>query len=658
MDKKERLKELVKLLNEASKAYYQQDREIMSNFEYDQLYDELVVLEKETGIVLANSPTIHVGYEVLSELEKQQHASPMLSLDKTKEMDALVLWLSHYEGVLSWKLDGLTVVLTYRDGLLRNAVTRGNGEIGEVITNNAKTFVNVPKVIPYKGDLTIRGEAVITYSDFNKVNMEMGETQEKYKNPRNLCSGSVRQLNNEVTAKRHVRFYAFSMVEGVLNAEEIEARGFDNTMMSRFGWLESQGFDVVEHYLVSADNLEHTVKAFSQKIADYDIPSDGLVLSYNDIAYGKSLGTTAKFPRDAIAFKWADELAETILREVEWSPSRTGLINPVAIFDAVELEGTTVSRASLHNVSILRSLELGIGDTITVYKANMIIPQVADNLTRSNHLELPKCCPACGGDTTLQDVNGVQSLYCMNAYCSAKRIKGFSHFVSRNAMNIDGLSEATLEKFIENGYLKKLPDLFHLYQYKDEIVAMEGFGEKSYTNLIASIDKARNVSMAKFLYSLGINGIGLANAKVIVAHFEQDFDAIINADEASLMQIEGIGDVLATAFCDYFKDEWHKEILNQLLSEISFDIETKNEKQSLTGKTFVITGSVFQFANRNELKEYIEKLGGKVASAVSKNTDYLINNGVTSNSSKNKKARELEVPILSEDDFIQLTKSI
>ncbi len=658
MNKKERLKELVKLLNEASKAYYQKDSEIMSNYEYDQLYDELVSLEQETGIVLANSPTIHVGYEVLSELEKQRHPSMMLSLDKTKEIDALVTWLSHYEGVLSWKLDGLTVVLTYRDGELQNAVTRGNGEIGEVITNNAKTFVNIPKTIPYKGDLTIRGEAVITYSDFNKVNMEMDASQEKYKNPRNLCSGSVRQLNNEVTAKRHVRFYAFSMVENVLSDEEIKNRGFDNTMMSRFDWLERQGFDVVEHYQVTSDNLEDKVKMFAQKIADYDIPSDGLVLSYNDIAYGKSLGTTAKFPRDAIAFKWADELAETVLRDVEWSPSRTGLINPVAIFDAVELEGTTVSRASLHNVSILRSLELGIGDTITVYKANMIIPQVADNITRSNQLKLPKCCPACGGDTTLQDVNGVQSLYCMNAYCSAKRIKGFSHFVSRNAMNIDGLSEATLEKFIENGYLKKLPDLFHLHQYEDEIIALEGFGEKSYKNLSASIDKARHVSMAKFLYSLGINGIGLANAKVIVSHFEQDFDAIMHADEDTLVQIEGIGDVLAAAFCDYFKDEWNKEMLSQLLAEITFDIETKNENQALSGKTFVITGSVYQFANRNELKEYIEKSGGKVASAVSKNTDYLINNDVTSNSSKNKKARELAIPILSEDDFIKLTTSI
>lgn len=658
MDRKERLKELVKLLNEASKAYYQQDREIMSNFEYDQLYDELVTLEQETGIVLANSPTIHVGYEVLSELEKQKHPVPMLSLDKTKEIDVLTSWLSHHEGVLSWKLDGLTVVLTYKDGQLQNAVTRGNGEIGEVITNNAKTFVNIPNVIPYKGDLTIRGEAVITYSDFNKVNMEMDDTQEKYKNPRNLCSGSVRQLNNEITAKRHVRFFAFSMVEGVLHEEEIAARGFDNTMMRRFDWLASQGFDVVEHYLVNADNLEDTVRDYAKKIAEYDVPSDGLVLTYNDIAYGKSLGTTAKFPRDAIAFKWADELAQTVLREVEWSPSRTGLINPVAVFDAVELEGTTVSRASLHNVSILRSLELGIGDTITVYKANMIIPQVADNLTRSNCLELPKICPACGGTTTLQDVNGVQALYCMNAYCSAKRIKGFTHFVSRNAMNIDGLSEATLEKFIENGYLKKLPDLFHLQRYKDEIIAMEGFGEKSYTNLIASIDKARNVSMAKFLYSLGINGIGLANAKVIVAYFQQDFDAIIHADEDMLMQIEGIGDVLASAFCDYFKDEQNKEMLNQLLSEITFDIEVKSENQSLSGKTFVITGSVFQFANRNELKEYIEKAGGKVASAVSKNTDYLINNDVTSNSSKNKKARELQIPILSEDDFIKLTNSI
>ena len=656
MDKKQRLKELVMLLNEASKAYYQKDTEIMSNLEYDTLYDELVSLEQETGIVLANSPTIHVGYEVLSELEKQPHSSPMLSLDKTKEVDALVSWLGSHDGVLSWKLDGLTVVLSYEDGELKNAVTRGNGEIGEVITNNAKTFVNVPKVIPYKGKIVIRGEAVIKYSDFNRMNDELAETEEKYKNPRNLCSGSVRQLNNEVTAKRHVHFYAFSMVADVLEEDQIAMYGFDNTMMNRFEWLKNQGFDVVEHFLVNADNIAERVMDFAARISDNDIPSDGLVLSFDDIAYGKSLGRTAKFPRDAIAFKWADEQAETTLLEVEWSPSRTGLINPVAIFESVELEGTTVSRASLHNVSILRSLALGIGDRITVYKANMIIPQIAENFTRSDSLELPCTCPACGGETTLQDVNGVQSLYCMNTMCSAKQIKGFSHFVSRNAMNIDGLSDATLEKFIAYGFLKSLPDLFRLEQYRDEIVTMEGFGEKSYHNLVHSIDVARKVSMAKFIYSLGINGIGLANAKVIVAHFDQDFEKIIKASREELTAIEGIGEVLAESFHDFFGDELRMQMVKDLLAEITFEREEVHEEQTLMGRVFVITGSVEQFVNRNELKDYIEKLGGKVSGSVSKNTDYLINNDVTSNSSKNKKARELNIPILSEGDFVRLSK--
>lgn len=656
MDKKERLKELVVILNEASKAYYQKDTEIMSNLKYDKLYDELVSLEKETGIVLANSPTIHVGYEVLSELEKQTHPSPMLSLDKTKEVEALVDWLGDHKGVLSWKLDGLTVVLTYENGELRNAVTRGNGEIGEVITNNAKTFVNLPKVIPYKGNLVIRGEAVIKYSDFNRMNDEIAETEEKYKNPRNLCSGSVRQLNNEITAKRHVHFYAFSMVADVLTEDQIREYGFDNTMMNRFEWLANQGFDVVEHFLVNATNIAKQVSDFATRIPDNDIPSDGLVLSFDDIAYGKSLGRTAKFPRDAIAFKWADELAETTLLDVEWSPSRTGLINPVAIFESVELEGTTVSRASLHNVSILRALALGLGDRITVYKANMIIPQVAENLTRSNTLELPAHCPACDGNTTLQDVNGVQSLYCMNPMCSAKQIKGFSHFVSRNAMNIDGLSDATLEKFIEKGYLKRLPDLFYLERYRADIVTMEGFGEKSYNNLIQSVDVARQVSMAKFIYSLGISGIGLANAKVIVAHFKQDFNAIMNATVEELTGIEGIGEVLAQSFYDFFRDPVRMQVVEDLLKEITFEVEEVNDVQLLEGKIFVVTGSVEQFANRNELKDYIEKLGGKVTGTVSKNTDYLINNDVTSNSSKNKKARELNIPILSEEDFIKLSK--
>lgn len=654
MNKQERLKELVEVLNEASKAYYQKDTEIMSNLEYDALYDELLSLEKETGIVLANSPTIHVGYEVLSELEKQAHPSPMLSLDKTKEVSALVNWLGNHTGVLSWKLDGLTVVLTYKDGMLNHAVTRGNGEIGEVITNNAKTFVNIPRQIPYKGELVIRGEAVIKYSDFNRMNDQISNIEEKYKNPRNLCSGSVRQLNNEITAKRKVHFYAFSLVADVLDAEAIKEIGFDNTMTGRFLWLKEQGFDVVEHFSVTGDTLEGQVMDFANRIPDNDIPSDGLVLSYDDIAYGKSLGRTAKFPRDSIAFKWADEQAETVLKEVEWSPSRTGLINPVAVFEPVELEGTTVSRASLHNVSILRSLGLGIGDRITVYKANMIIPQVAENLTRSNNLVIPKYCPACGGETSLHDANGVQSLYCENPECSAKHMKGFSHFVSRNAFNIEGLSEATLEKFIEEGFLKRLPDIFHLDRYKDKIVTLEGFGEKSYVNLMNSVEKSRTISMAKFIYSLGISGIGLANAKMIVRYFNHDFNRITEASLEELKDIDGIGDVLAACFYEFFHNEKNKILMDDLLAEIQFDVEEEGEQSSITGKTFVITGSVAEFANRNELKDYIERLGGKVTGSVSKNTDYLINNDVTSASTKNKKARELNIPILSEKDFLSL----
>ncbi len=654
MKKQDRLKELVSILNEASKAYYQKDTEIMSNLEYDKLYDELVALEQETGIVLANSPTVHVGYEVLSELEKQEHPSPMLSLDKTKDVGTLVSWLGSHEGVLSWKLDGLTVVLIYENGELKNAVTRGNGEIGEVITNNARTFVNVPKKIPYMGKLVLRGEAVIKYSDFNRMNGEIAEAEDRYKNPRNLCSGSVRQLNNEITAKRHVYFYAFALVADVLDETQIKEAGFDNTMTGRFAWLKDQGFDVVEHFVVRKDTLEQRVMDFAARIPDNDIPSDGLVLSYNDIVYGKSLGTTAKFPRDSIAFKWADEQAETTLTEVEWSPSRTGLINPVAVFEPVELEGTTVTRASLHNVSILRALELGLGDKITVYKANMIIPQVADNLTRSSNLTIPARCPACGKPTTLQDVNGVQSLYCMNPLCSAKQIKGFSHFVSRNAMNIDGLSDATLEKFISMGFLKDLADIFHLDRHEEAIVNMEGFGRKSYDNLMKSIDAARRVAMAKFIYSLGISGIGLANAKVIVAHFGQDFHKIMEADEEELIAIDGIGEVLAKAFCDFFADPERMRIVKELLEEITFEQEDNDSEQTLEGKVFVITGSVEQFANRNALKDYIEKLGGKVTGSVSKNTDYLINNDVMSNSTKNKRARELDIPILSETDFMKL----
>ena len=645
--KKERMQELIKILNEASKAYYAEDREIMSNFEYDRLYEELEGLEKETGIVLSGSPTVSVGYESVEELPKERHESPMLSLGKTKSREELKDWLQGKEAILSWKLDGLTVVLTYRNGTLFKAVTRGNGEIGEVITGNARTFKNIPLNIAFKGELVLRGEAVITYSDFEKINEEIPEAEAKYKNPRNLCSGSVRQLNNEITAKRNVRFYAFTLV----SAEDVD---FHNSREEQFLFLEKQGFEVVERKMVTPDTILSAISEFENKIPAYDVPSDGLVLTYEDIAYGKSLGRTAKFPRDAIAFKWADEIRETTLTEVEWSASRTGLINPVAIFTPVELEGTTVSRASVHNVSIVKELKLGIGDRITVYKANMIIPQIAENLTQSGNLPIPATCPVCGGETKIQNMNDTETLYCTNPECAAKKIKSFTLFVSRDALNMEGLSEATLEKFISMGFIHEYADLFHLTEHRDAIVDMEGFGEKSYANLVDSIEKARNTTLPRLIYGLGIANIGLVNAKMLCRHFDYDLDALQSAKEEELSDIEGVGDVIAGAFVSYMNNPANKEKIDHLLPELHLEKpESSTENQNLAGLSFVVTGTLNSFENRNALKEEIEKRGGKVTGSVTSKTECLINNDVTSSSSKNKKAKELNVPILSEEDFLQ-----
>ena len=645
--KKERMQELIKILNEASKAYYAEDREIMSNFEYDRLYEELEGLEKETGIVLSGSPTVSVGYESVEELPKERHESPMLSLEKTKSREELKDWLQGKEAILSWKLDGLTVVLTYRNGELFKAVTRGNGEIGEVITGNARTFKNIPLNIAFKGELVLRGEAVITYSDFEKINEEIPEAEAKYKNPRNLCSGSVRQLNNEITAKRNVRFYAFTLV----SAEDVD---FHNSREEQFLFLEKQGFEVVERKMVTPDTILSAISEFENKIPAYDVPSDGLVLTYEDIAYGKSLGRTAKFPRDAIAFKWADEIRETTLTEVEWSASRTGLINPVAIFTPVELEGTTVSRASVHNVSIVKELKLGIGDRITVYKANMIIPQIAENLTQSGNLPIPATCPVCGGETKIQNMNDTETLYCTNPECAAKKIKSFTLFVSRDALNMEGLSEATLEKFISMGFIHEYADLFHLTEHRDAIVDMEGFGEKSYANLVDSIEKARNTTLPRLIYGLGIANIGLVNAKMLCRHFDYDLDALQSAKEEELSDIEGVGDVIAGAFVSYMNNPANKEKIDHLLPELHLEKpESSTENQNLAGLSFVVTGTLNSFENRNALKEEIEKRGGKVTGSVTSKTECLINNDVTSSSSKNKKAKELNVPILSEEDFLQ-----
>lgn len=646
-DKIKRMKELIPILSEAAKAYYQESREIMSNFEYDRLYDELLKLEQETGTVFAGSPTQKVGYEVLSELPKERHERPMLSLNKTKSVDELREWLGGQTGLLSWKMDGLTVVLTYEDGVLAKAVTRGNGEIGEVITPNARTFINIPTTIPYKGQLILRGEAVISYSDFEKLNDSIADVDAKYKNPRNLCSGSVRQLNSGITASRNVRFMAFALVR----ADGVD---FKNSRKEQFLWLSRLGFETVEFVEVTAETLSGAVHGFAEKIEHYDIPSDGLVLLYDDIAYGQSLGRTAKFPRDSIAFKWADEIQETTLSYIEWSASRTGLINPVAVFEPVELEGTTVSRASVHNISIMEGLELGAGDRITVYKANMIIPQIADDLTRSGVRDIPKICPVCGGKTEIRSLNDVKSLYCTNPDCQAKKIKSFDLFVSRDALNIDGLSEMTLEKFIAAGFIHEFDDIFHLDRHRDAIVTMEGFGEKSYENLIEAAKTASHTTLPRLIFGLGIAGIGLANAKVICRHFDFDLDAMRKADAEELCAIDGIGGVLADAWVTYFKNDKNNEILDHLLADLTFANGARSEEQTLAGKTFVITGSVEHFANRKELQEKIESLGGKAAGSVSAKTSYLINNDVTSNSSKNKKARELGIPILSEEDFLRM----
>ncbi len=645
MDAKSRMKELVETLNAAAKAYYAEDKELMSNWEYDRLYEELEALEAETGIVLSNSPTVNVGYEAVEELPKERHESPMLSLGKTKSREELRDWLQGHEALLSWKLDGLTVVLTYQGGKLTKAVTRGNGEIGEVITNNARTFRNLPLSIAFQGELVLRGEAVITYSDFEKINARIEDVDAKYKNPRNLCSGSVRQLNNEVTAARNVRLYVFTLVRA-------EGMDFENSKVRQFRFLQEQGFDVVEYELVTEDTILGAIERFEKKVETYDVPSDGLVLTYEDIAYGQSLGRTAKFPRDSIAFKWADEVRETVLREIEWSPSRTGLINPVAIFEPVELEGTTVSRASVHNISILRGLKLGIGDHITVYKANMIIPQIAENLTRSDTVEIPATCPVCGGPTHIRQINEVQSLYCINEDCAAKKIKSFTLFTSRDAMNIEGLSEATLEKFIDKGFIREYADLFHLDRYREEIVEMEGFGERSYQNLIDSVDQARTTTLPRVIYALGIANIGVANAKMLCRHFDYDFERMKHADVGELSAIEGVGEVIATAFVDYMRKEENVEKLDRLWKELTIEKPVVDAAaQTLTGKVFVITGSLVHYGNRNELKEIIEQKGGKVTGSVTSKTDCLINNDNTSTSSKNKKAKELNIPILTEKEF-------
>ena len=646
MDKKlNRMKELIEILNNASRLYYQYSTPIMTDFEYDKLYDELEKLEKETNTILSNSPTQNVEPEAIDSLVKVEHPAPMLSLSKTKSISELASFLGNQEGLLSWNLDGLTIVLTYKDGKLSSGVTRGNGIIGEVVTENVKKFKNIPLTIPYKGTLVVRGEAVIKYSDFNKMNEELDDDSSQYKNPRNLCSGSVRQLDSKVTAKRNVNCIIFALIESEkkfkLKSEEFE-------------WLKSLGFDVVEYHKVTSNNLEEQVLYFKNKINEYDIPSDGLVLLYNDIEYGKQLGTTAKYPKNAIAFKWQDETAETKLIDVDWLVSRTGLINPVAVFEPVELEGTIVSRASLHNVSILQGLSLGIGDTILVYKANMIIPQIADNITQSNSLTIPNKCPVCNHEARIISSNDVKYLYCMNDFCPAKLVKRLSQFTSRNAMNIEGLSDAIINKLADEGLIKTYADIYNLKRYKNDIISFEGFGEKSYDNLINSIEKSRNVKLANFIFALGIPDIGLSRAKLICKNYSNDINKIRNLTFEELSKIDGIGEIIAKGWIDTFNNNDFIKELELLLKEVNFTDTSIDNNQPLKDLIFVITGSVNNFTNRDELVEYIETYGGKVVKAISNNVNYLINNDITSTSTKNTKAKELGIKIISENDLMSM----
>jgi DNA ligase (NAD+) len=650
MDKLKLMKEKIDLLNKAAKAYYQEDREIMTNLEYDRLYDELQELERQTGIVFSDSPTNRVGYELLSGLPKERHEKPMLSLDKTKDPAALKAWLGNQAGVLSWKLDGITIVLTYSEGRLDKAVTRGNGEIGEVVTNNVRVFKNVPLVIPYKGTLVLRGEAVISYSEFERINSEIGDESIKYKNPRNLCSGTVRQLNNKVTAERNVHFFAFSLVKA-------DDGGIAGSRAAQLEWLASLGFDVVEFRRVDSAGLEDAISWFEKQIGKNDFPSDGLVLTYDDVKYGESLGATAKFPRDSIAFKWRDEVKETKLLKIEWSASRTGLINPIAVFEPVELEGTTVSRASLHNISIMEDLEIGIGDTVRVYKANMIIPQISENLTRSGQVEIPEACPVCGGAAQIRQNIDVKYLYCVNRLCPAKKLKMFCLFTSRDAMNIEGLSEATLEKFIAEGLIKEPADIFRLGNYKEKIIAMEGFGEKSFARLVDAIERARETNTVRLLYGLGIPNIGLSNAKLICREFGYDWDKIQNASYSELIDINGIGEIMANAYVSFFSDEQNRKMVADILEEIEFEpVQAPAGNLRFENMTFVITGSLKHFKNRDELVAVIEENGGKVSGSVSSKTTYLVNNDITSGSSKNKKAKELGINIITEDQLIEMLR--
>jgi DNA ligase (NAD+) len=655
MDKNQRMQELIEKLNEASKAYYGSGKEIMSNFEWDRLYDELVQLEGETGIVMANSPTVNVGElnAVLSGFEKVRHEISVKSLDKTKDVDTLAAFIGGCPGIMSWKLDGLTIVLTYDNGELVKAVTRGKNGIGELITANARHFAGVPSVIPYKGRLNVRGEALISYADFEKVNASLPEGEEPYKNPRNLAAGSVRQLDSAEVKNRKVQLIVFA------------SDHMEDTHAKEFMWLQNMGFNVVSHIVVKdGSQVPVSVETFRSFMSDNPVPTDGLVLQFNETEYGRSLGETDKFPRDAIAFKWQDEEKETVVKEIFWSPARTGQITPVAVFEPVELEGTTVERASVHNVGILEQLSITPGDTITVYKANMIIPQVSGNNTMLGKAVIPETCPACGGRTEIRiGRDGSRQLYCTNQECSAKHVGRFVHAVKQDALNIVGMSEKTLEDLIDNGYLHTLADLFRLKEHAYPISQMEGYGRKSVDNMLNAVEAARHTDLQRLIYACGINLVGRTASRAICAYFGYDVVKTLNASFDELKSIEGIGDEIAGSYVEWFQNPANQEMFEDLLSEADLIVpqapavkEVAEGKPGIRGRVIVITGDVYQFDNRSAFKAWVEAHGGKVTGSVSRNTDYLVTNTPNSGTTKNKKAQELGVEIITEQQIIDMVE--
>ena len=641
------MKGMISVLNEASNAYYNTGKPIMSDKQFDDRLNDLKELEEETGIVFSNSPTQNVGAKVLGDIPEVTHNHPMLSLNKCHSPEEIVAFSNNKELVASIKLDGLTVSLTYENGVLVRGETRGDGYTGSDITEHIKHFKNIPYKINKEGTYVIDGEAIITDEDFAEVNKD-GE----FKNSRNLAAGTLSVLDTSLVSKRRLSFYAWDIVTG----------GSSNNLSDNLKEAERLNFDVVPRWTATELNPK-TLQAFLDFVFDFAVdmgfPNDGIVFKFNDIEYGKSLGATSHHFRNGIAYKAQDESVKTVLRDVEWSVGKTGVISPVAIFDPVELGGSTVSRATLHNISIMQDLELSYNDIITICKANDIIPRVSDNLDRTldNIVVPPSKCPICGGQTEIKRDNNSSVLICTNPNCKGKLLGRLTHFVSKNAMNIDGLSEATLEKFIDLDYVNSFIDIYELkHNFCEDIIKLDGFGKKSVSKLIESIEKSRHTTLDRFIYSLSIPLIGRSASKTIAKHFNYDFDRFYREgclNSFDYEQLEDFGHTMAASIQNYLDEDI--STIEDLAEYMTFEIpNTAQNNVNISGKTFVITGSLEHFSNRDELKDKIEMMGGKVSGSISKKTDYLINNDTNSTSGKNKKAKNLGISIISEEEFINM----